>query len=155
YREILSLSPEDEGAQQALREIYTERAEWKELGKLLHEVIETFAGTPREPILRLELGRLLEEKLDNREEAGRELERGLAADRSNRDLLAALARLYESLGAWEKLIETLKRRAGAEHGGLAQALCEIGRIYDEKLSELVKAREAYEQAVHLDPTRRD
>src|SRR5262249_56331906 len=34
------------------------------------------------------------------------------------------------------------------------ALCDIGRIYDDKVGDLAGAREAFEQAVHLDPTRR-
>src|SRR5262249_6058295 len=90
-----------------------------------------------------------------RDEEGREHERGAAAERTRAPHLAALAGLYESLSAWDKLIEIIRRRAAAGHGGLAQALVEIGRICDQRLGDAGRAREAYEQAVHLDPSRRD
>src|SRR5262249_20633019 len=136
--------------------IHGSRGEWGELAAALQSALGAKNDTAREALLRLELGCILDEKLNQREEAARELERGLLADRANPELLSALARLYDAMGAWEKLIEILRRRASGEGGGgLPQALVEIGRVYDDKLGDLVKAREALEQAVHLDPTRRD
>jgi tetratricopeptide (TPR) repeat protein len=155
YSQILELAPGDEDALAAMREIYTQSGDWLALAKLLRTVIGATAKDPaREATLRLELGRLLERKLGRPEEAAAEYERGLAGNRGNAELIEALDAVYESMGEWEKLIEVLRRRA-SEHGGLPQSLVDIARICHEKLSSPVRAKELYEQAVHLDPNRRD
>jgi tetratricopeptide (TPR) repeat protein len=156
YREILALLPGDDGACAALRDIYVGREAWQELAVLLRETLAVIGkDTAREATLRLELGRLLEQRLAQPEEAAREYERGLTADHKNAELGTQLGALYESTGSWDKLIETIRRQAASGGAGLAQALVDIGRVYDQRMSDGTRAREAYEQAIHLDPKRRD
>lgn len=156
-RMIRELHPGDRIAATLMGEIYTKRGNWREKAALLREQIASETDPPELGRLHLELGRILLDQLNDAQEAAVHFEKALELDRGGGEVLPLLRQLYESLNRWDQLVELIRRRAAAEtisNSERAAALCEIGRITEEHLSDLAGAKEAYERAIHLDPKHR-
>jgi tetratricopeptide (TPR) repeat protein len=156
-RLIREMAPVDRGAAALMAEILGKRGKWGEKANVLHEQIARETDPPELGRLHLELGRLLLDKQGDSEGAASHFELALELSSGAAEILPLLRQLYESLGRWDLLVELIRRRATAEGipaNERALALCEIGRIKEEQLSDLKGAKEAYEQALHLAPSHR-
>jgi tetratricopeptide (TPR) repeat protein len=156
-RLVREMAPVDRGAATLMGEILGKRGKWGEKASLLRDQIAKENDPPELGRLHLELGRLLLDKQQDNEAAASHFELALELSSGAAEILPLLRQLYESLGRWDLLVELIRRRATAESipaNERALALCEIGRIKDEHLGDTQGAKEAYEQALHLDPSHR-
>src|SRR5204862_2818815 len=92
YRSILDLDDEEPAALRALDELYTGAARWHDLAELLTRQLDKAGGAARSA-LKLRLGHLYEEKLEDLTAAIDAYEEVIGADPENRDALGALERL--------------------------------------------------------------
>jgi tetratricopeptide (TPR) repeat protein len=156
-RAVRELRPGDRVAATLMAEIYAKRSQWREKIELLREQTTFETDPPELGRLHLELGRILLDQLNDSASAAEHFEQALELDRGGGEVLPLLRQLYESLNRWDQLVELIRKRAAAETISTterAAALCEIGRISEEHLSDREAAREAYERAIHLDPAHR-
>jgi tetratricopeptide (TPR) repeat protein len=153
YHRALGMRPDDEEALTRLEALYRQSGRDKELANLLerrlHGLIERMPpGEPRR-LRAIELAETYE-RLGNSYEAidawghvAREYPDHVAT-------FAALARLYEGVGQWSKVIESLTRELdlydGDGRAGAAQARAirrRIGQIFERELELPERAIEAY------------
>jgi tetratricopeptide (TPR) repeat protein len=151
---VRELQPEDAQAAALLAELHGRRGDWKQLAGLLRERIEAEQEPKQLSRLHVEMGQLLLAHFDAPEAAATHLEMALEFDGQSREVLTVLRELYASLGRWDLLVELVRRRAlaeGSDKRSRAEAFLEIGEIYRLQLDDEGAARDAYGQALKLDP----
>ncbi|HEX4460005.1 MAG TPA: tetratricopeptide repeat protein, partial [Polyangia bacterium] len=161
YHRALGMRPDDEEALTRLEAVYRQSQRWKELATLLerrlHGLIERMPpGEPRR-LRALELADVYErmgssyEAIDGWTHVAREYPDHAPA-------FGNLARLYESVGQWSKVIESLTRELdivdGEGKAGQARARQirkRIGEIFERELELPDRAIEAYGAVHDADP----
>jgi tetratricopeptide (TPR) repeat protein len=152
-QQALRLNPDHLGALGAMADFQRKRGSWGELIETLgrHAAIEPDAQ--KRVDLYLSLAELLETQMQDPLQAIHAYNNALEADAQNKDALAALDRLYRRHEMWEQLIQVLGKKMAAETDPEAQVKIglEIGRHWDDRLTEPVSAIEAYKQVLTVDP----
>tara|TARA_R110002073_G_scaffold225022_9_gene385475 strand:- start:5956 stop:14361 length:8406 start_codon:yes stop_codon:yes gene_type:complete len=149
YRRVLGMRPGDVRAREALEQLYRSEERWIDLAAQLEERTDPRLGSAapisQRPILLRELALLYSDKLSRPHDAIDTLERLLAIEPENTELLGEVAKAYESIGKWSKVIQTLTRLCDLADGseGAREALRHIGRIYEEQLELPDRAIVAY------------
>lgn len=153
----LEVDPNQEETLQELALLYEATQNWE-------AAIETYAkriGIVYDAATRVELcyrvAEIYETQLMDDGYAEQSYREGLKLDSGHRPTLEALRSLYERQANWQGVIETLKQaqQSTRELNEQAGFLAEIGRVYDERLDDMVSAIRYYEQAQELDPSRTD
>ncbi len=149
YRRVLGMRPGDVRAREALEQLYRSEERWIDLAAQLEERTDPRLGSAapiaKRPILLRELASLYSDKLSRPHDAIDTLERLLAIEPENTELLGEVAKAYESIGKWSKVIQTLTRLCDLADGNESarEALRHIGRIYEEQLELPDRAIVAY------------
>lgn len=153
--DILAISPEDERASSQLETIYAKLEKWEELVELLEgraDRAREVHAAEEEMQLLVRIGKIWDEKLSDPDRATDIYERVLERDPEHTGALAALARLYESAGDWDRCSEVLQKAVAAGRGGPdeAEVHYRLARLNETQLGnpeaaleELVKAVSCY------------
>src|SRR5207253_1638855 len=77
----------------------------------------------------------------------------LSADAASMDALNSLERLYRTGSAWAELIEILGRKAGIidDTEEVVRLKHQIGKLYEERLTDPARAIESYKEILTIDP----
>lgn len=149
YRRVLGMRPGDIRAREALEQLYRNEERWIDLAAQLEERTDPRLGSAapiaQRPSLLRELATIYSEKLSRPHDAIDTLERLLSIEPENIELLGEVAKAYESIGKWSKVIQTLTRLCDLADGNddAKEALRHIGRIYEEQLELPDRAIVAY------------
>lgn len=144
----LGLAPRDPKVVEAIWELAGRGSNHEELSLVLESVAEESG----ERSLWLLRGRLLDEKLDDVEEAEASYRRVLDRDPYHPEALAALERLFERRGAHDRLVEVLEKQveiAVAPADRLERSI-RLGRLL-QKMGQAEAALEVLRRAFDLDP----
>jgi len=97
-------------------------------------------------------GRMLEDKADN-DGAIKRYKRALDAHPESTEAAASLRNLYSARGDAHGAVDLLNRELAATKGSAAKSklYAEMGDLYRDRLEDVAKARDAYGQALELDP----
>lgn len=118
---------------------------------------ERLATNEKDPAKKAELwvraGKLLEERGD-KDRAIEKYKEALDADKRSLVAFAALRSIYGSRGDAHGAAELLMREIEATDGAISKAKLqvELGLLARERLTEPVRAKEAFQKALELDPT---
>ncbi|HXU71921.1 MAG TPA: tetratricopeptide repeat protein, partial [Polyangia bacterium] len=165
YHRALGMRPDDEAAMSRLEDVYRQSQRWGELATLLerrlHGLIERIPASESRKERALELAEVYErmgntyEAIDAWTHVAREYPDHAAA-------FANLARLYEAVGQWSKVIESLTRELDVHDSqgpGNRQGQVEartirrrIGAIFEKELELPERAIEAYGAVYDADPS---
>lgn len=168
YRAILVLQGDDDEALESLEHSYREQERWAALAEILEKRIGgrgSLSASARRS-KRFELAELYEQRLDRPYEALDTLEKyveGLdddehgdddRAQRESVDAFAALARLYERVGAWPKALRALEGliARSRDADAVRQTRLRAARIWEKELSSPDRAVETYEAVLASHPT---
>jgi tetratricopeptide (TPR) repeat protein len=161
YHRALGMRPEDEDALARLEQLYRQGSRWQELATLLerrlHGLIERLPpGEPRR-LRALELADCYE-RMGNHYEAIDAWTHVAREYPDHASAFANLARLYESVGQWSKVIEALTRELDIVEtegrGNPARAVeirKRIAHIFERELELPERAIEAYGAVADADP----
>ncbi|MEY4513788.1 MAG: hypothetical protein RLZZ450_5910, partial [Pseudomonadota bacterium] len=122
------------------------------------DILEKLAKLVREPSERVELhyrtGRILEEKLGDRQAAVEHYERAIDLDPTHLLSLAAMRAVYIDGGDWLAASRTLEREIQNTQNprALTKLNVELGQIYRERLDEHPRSIAAFESALRHDDT---
>lgn len=166
YQRALGMRPDDKAAMSRLEELYRQSQRWGELATLLerrlHGLIERLPPSEDRKARALELADVYE-RMGNNYEAIDAWTHVAREYPDHAPAFANLARLYEAVGQWSKVIESLTREldvldAGGDGGdrkGHEQARAirrRIGAIFDKELELPERAIEAYGAVYDADPS---
>ncbi len=165
YRAVLEVGDNDRRAVNALDRLFVQQERWTDLVELLHRQLE-FVATPGEIIpIKLRLGGLFEEKLDDVAAAIDAYEEVLRLEAGNPDAIAALERLlenederfrvaqilepiYQALDDWKKQIVVYETQLSSidDQVRRVEILREIASIHEHRSGDLERAFDAMAKA---------
>ncbi len=170
-RRVLEIDPSERQAITRLDELLSRTERWSELAALLDTLVADAMDSGDRAALRLRLGRLRADKLDDALGAIDAFEAIVQERRTDRDAVAALERiadakpdlrmrvvdilepLYRENDDWAKLVVVLNVRLAAssdpmERGAL---LREVGQIKEKRAKDVAGAFAAFAMAFGIDP----
>jgi tetratricopeptide (TPR) repeat protein len=152
YNQVIALAPGNDAALEGAAGIYRKAQQWGELTGTLLKRADAQGATPKARDARAEAADLLESRLNEAARARDFAERVLAEDPAHPKANEVIERIYLRTEDWNGLVGLIGRKAEAQTGDKrAEALCEIAEVYEDRLSNVEKAAEFFEQAREADP----
>ncbi|MDB4968944.1 MAG: repeat-containing protein [Myxococcales bacterium] len=131
--------------------LYRKYQKYNELAVALKAIIGLVKSTQAQGRLHRQLARVAGEHLGDQKTAHEHYEKALELQPDDVTTLHAFARLLGDAGKWAKAVELREHAAKSAAGARAAALlCEIGDIYEKRLSDDDSARRSYERALERD-----
>ncbi len=159
YEEIIDAEPSDAAGATALRTLYAEAGRYKELAKLLTRLIDVAASAEERSRLRVELGRIQNDRFKAPDDAVETLRAILDEEPAHAEAVLTLSQLYEQTGRDSELAELLKAQLdGARDRGDEAAelglLVRLGEVEESRLGDVGAALATYEQVLERDGSHR-
>lgn len=170
YQEVMDASPLDATAIEALDRLYASEQRWSDLGDHLRAQIDHAESDSQQMVLKMRLGNLLEERLDDVEAAIDMYEDITRMNATHRESVGALERLsrqeglrariaeilqplYEASGDVAKRVDMNEQLLSIEQdpGERSRLLAEIGRLYEEEQGNKWSAMATWRRAFVADP----
>lgn len=171
YRQILDIDVSDAKATDALDRLLTQTSKWQDLAELLDRRVNDAVDSNERAELRMRLGRVRADKLDDAPAAVDAFEAIVSEKRDHRDAIAALERLadkhnelrgrivdileplYRELDDWSKLIVVLNARLQGVEDPMERGtiLREIAQLKEGRATDVTGAFSAYASAFATDP----
>jgi len=131
--------------------LYRKHGKWAELAAALKALIGLVRSKAAQARLHRQLARVAGEHLGDQKTAHEHYEKALELTPDDVTTLHAFARLLGDAGKWARAVELREQAAKSAAGTRAAALlCEIGDIYEKRLSDDDSARRSYERALERD-----
>ncbi|MCU1280839.1 MAG: serine/threonine protein kinase, partial [bacterium] len=128
--------------------LYRKHQKWAELATALKAIIGLVRSKAAQARLHRQLARVAGEHLGDQKTAHEHYEKALELLPDDVTTLHAFARLLGDAGKWARAVELREHAAKSAAGARAAALlCEIGDIYEKRLSDDDSARRSYERAL--------
>jgi tetratricopeptide (TPR) repeat protein len=159
YEEILEAEPADAPAAAELRKLYAQAGRFKDLAKLLSNLVDVAPTQDARAVLRLELAELQRERFAALDDAIETLRGVLDEDPTHSEAVLRLSRLYEQTGRDAELADLLKSQLDAARDrrdvdGELSLLVRLGDLQEGRLGDVTAAQETYEQVLARDPEHR-
>ncbi len=159
YEEILESDPADASAATQLRKLYSEAGRYKDLGKLLSNLVDVASTQDARAALRLELAELQKDRFASLDDAIETLRGVLDEDPTHSEAVLRLSHLYEQTGRDAELADLLKSQLDAARDrrdldGELALLVRLGDLQEGRLGDVTAAQETYEQVLARDPEHR-
>jgi tetratricopeptide (TPR) repeat protein len=156
-REVIDETPTHVEAGRELERLYTTERRWADLGELLERRADDCAAEgdgAGELAALVRIGELNERELKNVSRAVELYERVLERDPEHAGALAALARLAEADGQWERAVEMLNRSLDRSPPGAAsaEAALHVAAILGQRLNDEPGMERALHRALAFDET---
>lgn len=156
FQFVLNEDPNNLPALAAMTEIFWRLGDWPNLVEYLNRRLELTTITDDRVSLFMELAKVLEEKVNDPEQAIECYSQAFKLNEQRLDVMKELARIYESRGQWNELVDILEREFPVleEDEEKIAVRNKIGLIWESQLADYEKAVEAYVSVVQLDETNR-
>ncbi|MFH1130436.1 MAG: tetratricopeptide repeat protein, partial [Pseudomonadota bacterium] len=151
--QALQIDAENAKALEALGELYRKTGNWTALVQILGRSVEVEDDPEKKVEHLLSMAELSDLHLSDQTRAINTYRRVLDLDGNNTKALVSLERMYRSDQRWEQLVEILEKKvvAAEEAETIIDLYGQIGELYEEKLGNLEKAIENYEEVLSIDP----
>ncbi|MDP7039678.1 MAG: tetratricopeptide repeat protein [Myxococcota bacterium] len=149
---IVELDRHEKQAYDSMVNIYTKAARWHDVSRTYVRQLELTTDPKYAAELRLHLGRLCEDQLEDRGTALDWYRGILEIDPVHVDALDALERLYNQTSRWGELLEILELRLkhGEESDVKVSLLEQMAEVFAYRLDSIGEAVECYERALTFD-----
>ena len=159
YEEIFDADSTDAPAAEALRKLYGDARQHRELSKLLSRLIDVAATMEDRTALRLELAGLYSERFQAPEDAIETLRAILDEDPTHAEAVLQLSQLYELTGRDTELADLLRSQLDAAHDRSDVStelllLVRLGEVQERRLGDATAAQQTYEEVIERDPSHR-
>jgi tetratricopeptide (TPR) repeat protein len=148
YRAILEANPEDSDALTALENIFRNTAQWKELTGIFDKRIALCDDDDKLRKLMIEVAQLLEDGMDDLEEAELRYMAVLEKFPADEDALVALDRIARISENWSDLVSILSQRReldSIEEEEWRDISAQLAALYDEQLEDREQSIAVYNQ----------
>jgi tetratricopeptide (TPR) repeat protein len=153
YSKVLSVSPQNLDAANALEAIYLRTDAYTRLVEVVLAKVVMVSSTPEKKELCFKAAQIFEEVLENPDRAIDTYRQVLSIDENDRAAIDALERLYIKLERWEPLKDVYSKKAelASAPDEKKQMLFVLGQVYDRELKDVTRAIETYQSILDLDP----
>jgi tetratricopeptide (TPR) repeat protein/tRNA A-37 threonylcarbamoyl transferase component Bud32 len=152
FAQALAIDPACEPALEGTIALYRKAQAWPDLVAILLRRADAATQAARGRDARVEAAEVLANKLNDAARARELLEQVLADDPIHERASALLEELLARTQEWAGLVALVERKAKNLRGAAkVEALCYAAEIYEDRLSDLGKARLRFEEALSVDP----
>ena len=153
YARALAIDPTLESTIEHLHRIAAVTSEWEKLAGLLAEQAENILDPATKVGMIHRLALVLETRLGRVDDAIARYLAILDIDSENREAIAQLDRIFTGLERWPQLVENLRRQIAitAEETDVIALQYRMGQVYQNNMSNLPQAIEAYRAILDIDP----
>ena len=157
YLTAFSLFPSDEQTTVDVERAAKATGQWQEVESAYRTAVDHAIDSGDAPLaitLRLKLGRVLVEEMNQVDEALSAYRAVYDADSENAEALAALERLYRATSRYEDLLGIYEKRRelSSDFAEKKQISYEIAKLYETEVKDLDKAIETYNGVLEDEPT---
>ena len=153
WERILTLAPNYLPALRAMGRLHAAAGRWEELVAMHRREAEVTADPRAAAAILCRVGELCEQALGDEARALATWREVLRLDPGHIPALQRLARIHRARGAWEELVGVLREEANARTAPAERAavFCRIAEILEEQLGRADAARDAWQEALRLQP----
>ncbi len=153
-QKILQLSPKNPEAVGALERLYIATGRFSDLLAIYDKKLELAKSKDEELSIRFKLASLYEDEIKQPDKAVQLYQAILKQDPKQVPALGALDRIYQQLGRWKELAETIDAEIdlGTDMGAVAELKFRRGAILEQHLDDGAGAVASYREALTLEPT---
>jgi X-X-X-Leu-X-X-Gly heptad repeat protein len=130
---------------------------WVKLAEVYEGALMQLSDPDKIKQLRVELGELYRDRLDDKIQAEEQLREALALDERDLSLYAAIESLLVGQSRWSDVVELLERRYGvfAAEPDASDLLMQIASIQDVSMEDGLAAVDTYQRVLQVAPERED
>jgi golgin subfamily B member 1 len=156
YEQVSAIDPDNQVANDYLRQMYEKRRDWEKLLQLQRREADRLSAGPARAAKFLEIAKLATERVKKPEVCIELWQEVLQSDATNTEALSALGQLYERAKDFEALTSVLEKQAEVTFDAPAkiQILTKLGTIYGDRLNNDEGAVAAWRALLALDPNDR-
>lgn len=153
WEDVRAAAPAHLPALRSLGRLHASAGRWEDLAAMFRAEAEATEDPVAAADLVHRVGEILERHLGRSDDACAAYQEVLTLAPDHLAALHALSRLYRARGDGERLVGILRAQASARTGTAerAAALCEAGRVAEERLEDAQRAMESYEEALRVAP----
>ncbi|MDB4998362.1 MAG: domain protein putative component of TonB system, partial [Myxococcaceae bacterium] len=153
YEKLHEVVPEDQEANDKLRELYTKRRAYKPLFELLEGVASRTEDSEARRALWMEMAKLASERLDRGADASKLYKKILEEEPTQTVALDALEKQAERDKDFATVAEVLERRVDLAPDAATKlvVLQKLGAIYSDRLKDHTSAMRAWKRVLDLSP----
>jgi tetratricopeptide (TPR) repeat protein len=151
---ILAEVGQDDEAEAALEQIFTQTKAWPDLARLLRVRADRAPDIGQRVAQLFKIAQLEEERVGDAEAAARTLGAIVEAEPANDRALKALARLAEARGDWAGLVDALQSDLevrGGDADAREELLLRIGQIQETRLNDPEATFASYREVLQANP----
>lgn len=152
-KKILELDRWNLPALKGLERLYRAAEDWPLLIEVFERHLKAIDDLEQMAALYYEIGSIYETQLGDTNRAITYYQRVLDSDPFYQPALSSLGKLYEAAGNWAKCIEMMQREAKVvnDPDQLVEVYFRIGKLYEERLVQIDRAKDSYRQALEFQP----
>lgn len=149
-------NPADQDVRASMHRLAEETASWEELAAVYETVVDEVEKGPVAERLYLALAKIQDANLDDPAEAEATWRKVLEFDPANQAALEGLAAMFARRGRDREYVVALEQKLEvvASLEERKAILCDIAKVYDERLANLEEAAQTYRRALDLEPDAR-
>jgi len=154
YQAVLEGRPGDQGALDALDNIFRTTGQWEELAKVFERRLDLATDDAAKRALMMEMARLNEEGMDRPAKAAAHYRAVLQMFPEDQDALHALERIFRFSEQWDELAEILERRRGLTEIGSEEwreISFQIARLFDSEIGDKPRAIATFKELLDTAP----
>jgi tetratricopeptide (TPR) repeat protein len=152
YENVLAMEPAATDAYRSLERLHRATGNWDAIVRLYERQIGAVTTPAQRVELWASLGKIYETELADPHRAIEAHGNAIDLAPDHRESLAALARLYRRVEAYDRAVATLVRHAELEGVRGAERWYEAGTLLAKELGDPTSAEARFEKALELDPT---
>ena len=152
HRRVLDLDPDNRGSIEALDRLYLRSQQWPELLAIYRRKLELTEDPEAREALQFQIAQLLEEQLEDAQEAIVVYGEILQGAPEKMRALQAVSRLYEQESLWAELADSLERQLGltAEAEARIALQVRLGGLHERELGNAEIAVRIYKSVLGAD-----
>ena len=137
-----------------LEKLASSTGKWNDLLSACNQVLPTITDQDVQIALCLKIGKWYADEVGHPEYGEAYYRQVLQMDADNTQALSQMGDLYRKTKQWDSLVNIMQQLVEAEQDDSkkADALVDLGEIYEERLDNIPEAKIAFKKAVELDPS---
>ncbi|HTM43632.1 MAG TPA: tetratricopeptide repeat protein, partial [Polyangiaceae bacterium] len=152
FEKALALNVEHRPTLEALVDLYAKSGEWKEVAAYKRQILDSITDEEQRLAMLIDIGEVWEKQKEPKK-AIEAFEEARAINANNHVLLHKLLQLYQEVGDWQNMVDTIQAIADVETAPEKKSryLYTMAQLYRDKLEDMDRAIELFSATLDLNP----